>query len=58
MESNNINILTVKDIAKIMKIGRNKADELFDINGFPPFNVGKLLRVSESDFKDWLNKQA
>ncbi|MGD9678902.1 MAG: helix-turn-helix domain-containing protein [Vulcanibacillus sp.] len=58
MEANNTNILTVEDVSQILKIGRNKAYELFNIEGFPSFKVGKLLRISESDFKDWISKQA
>jgi excisionase family DNA binding protein len=58
MESKNINILSIKDVAIILKIGKSKAYKLFKIKGFPSFRVGRLLRVLESDFKDWLIKQA
>ncbi len=57
MVANNTNILTVEDVAKIMKIGRNKAYEIFNIKGFPAFKVGRLLMVTEPDFKEWINKQ-
>lgn len=57
MESNNINVLTVNDIARIMKIGRNKAYEVFNMRDFPSFSIGRLLRVYESDFIRWLNEQ-
>lgn len=57
MEANNTNILTVEDVAKIMKIGRSKAYEIFNIKWFPTFKVGRLLRVTEPDFKEWINKQ-
>lgn len=58
MESNSINVLTVKDIAKIMKIGRSKAYQIFKMIDFPSFYVGRLLRVYESDFLKWLNNQS
>ena len=57
MESNNINILTVDDISRIMKIGRSKAYQVFKMIDFPSFYVGRLLRVHESDFIKWLNEQ-
>ena len=41
MEYNDINVLTVGNVAKIMKTGRNKSSEIFNMKDFPAFRVRK-----------------
>ena len=57
MEQQRIVVLTVDDVGRILQIGRSKAYELFRINSFPSFYLGRQLRVNEADFLEWLNNQ-
>lgn len=50
--------LTAPDIAKIMRIGRSKAYELMQSEGFPSLRIGKCVRVSRDAFISWLNNEA
>ena len=49
--------LTAPDIAKIMRIGRSKAYELLNSNGFPSVRFGKCIRVPRDAFVKWVNDQ-
>lgn len=50
------NLLTVKDVASILKIGRTGTYKLFDRQDFPKITVGKKLLVKESDLDNYLRK--
>lgn len=49
--------LTVQDVQKILKIGRNKAYEIFARADFPGVTIGKKFVVEEQAFKNWLQKK-
>lgn len=38
--------ITVKDVAKDLKVGENKANEIFRRNDFPSVNLGKTKTVN------------
>jgi excisionase family DNA binding protein len=57
MDENMKSILTVEDIAHILKIGKSKAYNLLKSEGFPVIKIGRQLRVSSTAFQDWINKQ-
>ena len=38
--------LTVKDVAKDLKMGENKTNELFKRKDFPSINIGKTKTIS------------
>jgi len=58
MYNNELKVLTVAEVAKRLKIGRNKVYELFNQRDFPSFKLGKNLRVSEPAFEEWLLNQS
>lgn len=45
--------LTVKDIAKDLKIGENKANEIFKRKDFPSVNIGKTKTISVLAYVVW-----
>lgn len=47
-------ILTPLDVAKILRISRNKAYEVVRSKGFPSFKIGKQYRVDREKFYAWL----
>lgn len=49
--------LTVKDVAEDLKMGENKANEIFKRKDFPSVNIGKTKTVSSVAYALWkLNK--
>ena len=51
-------VLTPMDIAAVLGISRNTADELIHSEDFPILRVGKQYRVSRKRFLTWLEGQA
>ena len=49
------NYLTVQDIQKILKLGRNSTLKLVNLPDFPKVRIGKSIRVTEEDLYDYLN---
>lgn len=50
--------LTVKDVAEDLKMGENKANEIFKRKDFPSVNIGKTKTVSSVAYALWkLNKR-
>ena len=50
--------LTVKDVAADLKMGENKANEIFKRKDFPSVNIGKTKTVSSVAYALWkLNKR-
>ena len=45
--------LTVKDIAKDLKMGENKANEIFKRKYFPSVNIGKTKTISVLAYVLW-----
>lgn len=45
--------LTVKDIAKDLKMGENKANEIFKRKDFPSVNIGKTKTISVLAYVVW-----
>lgn len=45
--------LTVKDVAKDLKLGENKTNELFKRKDFPSINIGKTKTISALSFYLW-----
>ncbi len=61
-EINNINNpfknISVKDVAKDLHIGKNKAYELFKQNDFPSINIGRSWKIMLLSYLLWkLNKR-
>lgn len=50
--------LTVKDVAEDLKMGENKANEIFKRKDFPSVNIGKTKTISSVAYALWkLNKR-
>lgn len=50
--------LTVKDVAEDLKMGENKANEIFRRKYFPSVNIGKTKTISFVAYAIWkLNKR-
>ena len=49
--------LTVKDVAKDLKMGENKANEVFRREDFPSVNIGKTKTVSVLAYYIWKLKR-
>ena len=49
-------VLDVADIQRIMGISRVSAYELVHTPGFPAFRRGRLIKVSNIAFFEWLEK--
>ena len=54
MNSSELTILTVGDVAKILKVGRSSAYELVNQKDFPSIRIGRNIRVLEDELKVWL----
>lgn len=46
--------LTVQDIQKILKLGRNRVYNLVHSNAFPVIRIGNLIRIPKEPFYEWL----
>lgn len=47
-------ILTVKDVQKILKIGTNAAYNLIHSKAFPVIKIGQTYRIPAASFYAWL----
>lgn len=45
--------LTVKDVAKDLRMGENKTNELFCRDDFPSINIGKTKTISAISYSLW-----
>lgn len=50
-------ILTVKDIQRILQIGTNNAYALVRSNVFPVIKVGHSYRIPKDSFYEWMHRQ-
>ncbi len=48
-------LLTILDMAKLLKISRSKAYSLIKSSTFPIIRIGKCIRISEKELKSWLH---
>lgn len=53
--SNTSELLTINEVAKILKISRSKAYSLTHEKHFPIIKIGKCIRVKEKDLYKWLH---
>lgn len=56
MQYTNVELLTVEDIMKHLKISRTKAYELVK-KSIPTIKIGKLIRIKLEDYIQWLQNQ-
>lgn len=48
-------VLEVKDIQQILRIGRRQAYELIHSKQFHSVKIGKSIKISKQVFTEWLN---
>ena len=48
-------LLTVPEMAKVLKISRSKAYALVKEKDFPIIKIGKCIRISQEKVLSWLN---
>ena len=52
-------VMAPADVAKVLRVSKNKVYEIVHSEGFSAFKVGKQYRVRRDRFFDWLDtKQA
>lgn len=51
----NTNLITVMEMANILKISRSKAYLLANTNGCPIIKIGKLIRIQKDKLFEWLS---
>ena len=49
-------VLTVKDVQKILNIGVNSAYNLIHSKGFPVIKIGSTYRIPRDAFYAWLSE--
>lgn len=54
MENEN-HLITVQEMAKLLKISRSKAYELIKDETFPIIKIGKCIRINEKELLNWLH---
>lgn len=51
-------VVTVSELAEMLKIGRNTAYELVRCGAIPSVKVGKSIRISKEAIIDYVNQSA
>lgn len=51
-------VLTVKEVSEILGVGKIRAYEIMDTDGFPLVKLGRSKRVPREKFFEWLDNQA
>ena len=46
-------VITIKEVQKILRIGRSQAYEIARQKGFPKLPIDKPIRVSKKEFLRW-----
>ena len=49
-------LLTVKDLQRILNIKKDKAYHLVKTNGFPKIVIGRDIRIPADEFEKWIRK--
>ena len=47
------NVLTAKDIQRILKVSKSKTYDLIHSNVFPVIKIGRDFRIPEDSFLEW-----
>lgn len=56
MNNDEIKVLTAKELADVLKIGRDKAYTLIKSKGFPSVCIGKRYIVTDKALNEWLGQ--
>ena len=58
MRDTDVTLLTVNELAEILRIGRSSAYELCRQNQFPVVRIGKVIRIPKQALNEWLDRQS
>ncbi len=56
MESKELTLLTVEEMAEVLRIGRSSAYELCRQNEFPVIRIGRSIRIPRKALLDWIHQ--
>lgn len=48
-------LMTVAEMARMLKISRSKSYDLIKQGGFPIIKIGKCIRINKKSLLSWLN---
>ena len=54
---NSIELLTIEEMGKLLKISRSKAYMLIKQKDFPLVRIGKCIRINKNELLNWLQNQ-
>lgn len=49
------NLITVLEMANLLRISRSKAYQLIKDTTFPTIKIGKCIRIDKNKLSEWLN---
>ena len=49
------NVLTVDDVMRILRLGKNSAYDFIKDSPFPVIRIGRQIRIPTTQFFDWLD---
>lgn len=55
-ENNEIEMYEIKDIQRILKIGRNNVYKLIKLPNFPVIRIGTKYIIPRKQFEQWVDK--
>jgi len=58
MQDTNFHLLTVEEMAEILRIGRSSAYELCRQNEFPVIRIGRSIRIPKKTLLDWVYQES
>lgn len=56
IDTQDIVLYNVSDIQRILKLGRVRAYELMNSDGFPSFKLNKKLYIEKTRLDDWVRR--
>ncbi len=58
MQDTNFHLLTVEEMAEILRIGRSSAYELCRQNEIPVIRIGRSIRIPKKALLDWIEQKS
>lgn len=58
MQGADVHLLTVKELAEVLRIGRSSAYELCRQNEFPVIRIGKSIRIPSKALFEWIERRS
>jgi excisionase family DNA binding protein len=58
MQGADLHLLTVKELAEVLRIGRSSAYELCRQHEFPVLRIGRSIRIPRKALFDWMERES